>query len=325
MTDYSRLRTENTAVRFSGARIEVNLVPQPSYCVGLLLLLFSSPVVARDIFVDNATGDDAANGRAAEQSTLGGPVRTIARALELLTNGDRLTLADNDEPYCEPICLSGPRHRGTQRHPLVIDGGGAVLDGTVMAQYGAWRHVRGDVFAMRPQRLTYQRLFRDGKPLKRAALVSWNGRGPQLEPLEWTLAQGHIYLRVEEDHLPNDYSLRHTGLQTGISLYNTDYVRIENLIVQGFQQDGINAHDTVRHAEIVDVECRANGRSGISVGGASRVRIELATCYDNGQSQLRVEGVAKVELENCDLDEQSTMPLDIQGGAVTIDGAVYVQ
>lgn len=302
----------------------MNLVRRHIISVGLLFLL-TSPAAANDVFVDNVVGDDAANGRAAEQGPVGGPVRTIARALELVSKGGRITLVDTDEPYREPICLSGPRHRGTERRPMVIDGGGAILDGTVVAEYGAWEHYRGDLFAMRPRRLAYQQLFRDGQPLKRAKMASWSTETPDLQPLEWTLLRGRVYFRVEPDQLPNDYALRHASLQTGVSLYNTEHVRVENLIVQGFQQDGVNAHDTVHNCQIVEVECRANGRSGISVGGASRVRVERSSCYDNGRSQLRVEGYARVDVEDCDLDDESDAPLDIQGGTVTIDGVVYVR
>jgi hypothetical protein len=128
---------------------------------------------------------------------------------------------------------------------------------------------------------------------------------------------------VEDGRLPRDYDLRHAGVQTGVSLYNTEHVRIENLIVQGFHTDGINAADTVRNCVIDRVECRANGRSGISIGGASRVTILQSSCYDNGRAQLRVEGYAKVELEDCDLDEQGATPLEVCGGQVTVDGAPF--
>jgi hypothetical protein len=285
-------------------------------------LLLAWPCAARDIYVNNETGDDLANGRAAQQGSVGGPVRSIARALELLGKSDRLVLAATDEPYREPICLSG-RHRGTARYPLVVDGGGAVLDGTVLADERAWQHHEGEVFAMRPRRLAYQQLFRNGQPLKHVTPVGWTHELPVLEPLEWTLQRGQIFLRVEEAKLPRDYDLRHAGLQTGISLYNTEHVRIENLIVQGFHTDGIRVTDTVRHCVIERVECRANGRSGIAIGGASRVTIRQATSYDNGRSQLRVEAYAHVDLEDSDLDDEGPTALDVVGGRVTVDGAAY--
>ena len=290
----------------------------------MVVLALTSPAQARDVFVNNVSGDDAHSGLWPEFGPRGGPVRTVARALALVTRGGRITLAPTERPYREAICLNGVEHRGSPGRPLVIDGGGAILDGTVRAAPGAWHHHRDEVFAMRPRRLAYQQLFHDGRPLKHVKLASWSPAVPHLEPMEWTLLAGRIYLRVEPDRLPADYSLRHAGLQTGVSLYNTEHVRIERLIVQGFQQDGINVHDTVRHCQIIDVQCRANGRSGISIGGASRVQISEASCYDNGRAQLRVEGYANVDLRQCDLDEESGGGLDVRGGRVTIDGAAYL-
>ena len=58
----------------------------------------------------------------------------------------------------------------------------------------------------------------------------------------------------------------------GITLYEVRNVVIRDLIVQGFQLDGINAHDGVFDALLKKVTCRGNARSGICVGGASRVR-----------------------------------------------------
>lgn len=299
----------------------------------LLLVVVTAPAAARDVFVNNQTGDDRSTGRTPTVGPMGGPVRTIRCALALVTKGGHIVLAKTDTPYCESICLSGVEHRGFAGRPLVIDGNGATLDGTVVAASGAWKHVRDDVYAMRPRRLAYQQLFESGKPLRRVEVASWSAGPPHLEPLQWSLLGGHFYLCVEENRLPQQYELRHAGLSTGISLYNTQHVRIQNIVVQGFHTDGINAADTVRDCQLVDVECRANGRSGISIGGASRVKILRANCYDNGRSQLRTEGYCRVALRDCDLagwnldegDEASEIPaLDVRSGQLTIDGDRYL-
>src|SRR5690606_40787783 len=142
---------------------------------------------------------------------------------------------------------------------FVIVGNGATLDGTILAAPGAWRHVAGSTFAMRPRRLTFQHLFLAGKPLSRSEATAPEA----LRPLEWELAGGHIYFTTEDNRVPESYDLRHCGLQTGITLYNVQNVRIENLVIQGFQQDGVNAHELVSTCELVEIECRANGRSGL--------------------------------------------------------------
>jgi hypothetical protein len=146
----------------------------------------------------------------------------------------------------------------------------------------------------------------------------------QLQPLEWALVGDRIYFRVEEGLVPGMYPLRHAGLQTGITLYNTEHVRIENLIVQGFQQDGINAHELARDCVLSGVEGRGNGRSGFSAGGVSRVMIQNSNFYDNGVVQLRVEGQARVMLDKCEVAESPDAPaFDVLGGELTIDGKEY--
>ena len=127
------------------------------YIAALLALLSAPPLLARDVFVNNTTGDDQANGFAETHNPFGGPMRTIRCGLAALGPGDRLVLANTGAIYHEAIWLSGPRHHGFENRPLVVEGNGAVIDGTVMADDRAWRHYRDDIFAMRPRRLACRR------------------------------------------------------------------------------------------------------------------------------------------------------------------------
>jgi hypothetical protein len=294
--------------------------------VGFAILSTFVPAIARDVFVNNIAGNDRFDGRNAVNEWGSGPVRSLDRALRLVDRGGRIVLANSDEPYREMISLSDVHHRGYPDQPLVISGNGATLDGTVTAAPGAWRYENDHIFSFRPRRLAYQQLFRDGQPLTHVRRASFLGSRIGLQPLEWTLLADRVALRVEDGRLPEQYALRHAGLQTGITLYNTQYVRIEDLIIQGFQQDGINAHELVTGCEFVRVECRANGRSGISVGGVSRVSITDSNCYDNGRTQLRVEGLARVTAERSDFGtEQAYVPrIEIRGlGKAMIDGEEF--
>jgi hypothetical protein len=291
----------------------------------LLFTLTAAPALARDILVDNVAGSDMKSGRRPDAAAGDGPVRTLDRALRLVRRGDRIVLANTGEPYREMISLCDVGQRGYADLPLVIQGNGATLDGTVTAAPGAWKYENDNIFSFRPRRLTYQQLFRDGQPLRRVQSINYAGATLPIEPLEWALLTDRIAFRVEEGKLPEQYALRHAGLQTGITLYNTEYIRIENLVIQGFQQDGINAHELVRQCELVNVECRANGRSGISVGGVSRVNIVNSNCYDNGRAQLRVEGQGSVTASGCEFGKNSTdVPwLELRGGRAVVDGVPY--
>lgn len=275
----------------------------------------------RDLFVNNQTGDDRLSGLKQELREDDGPLATISRALKLAGPGDRINVANTGEPYREQLSVFGCDLHGFENRPLTLSGHGAVLDGSVMSADRAWRHVEGDVFAMNPRRLTYQQLFYNGAPLKRVRTASAHDAGALLQPLEWAFAQNAILLKVEKDRLPQQYGLRHAGLQTGITLYNTRHVVIEDFVIQGFQQDGVNAHELVKDCVLRRVECRANGRSGLSVGGVSRVTAFGSGFYDNGRSQVRVAGLGKLTLDGCELDDaDDAMPYDLQGGELNIDG-----
>ena len=285
----------------------------------LLVIGASCPVHSATYYVNNLLGSDRATGLSAEPQAENGPVRTICAALARAGRADRIELANTGEPYREMIAMTGPHQSGLRGQPFVIDGNGAVLDGTVTAAPGAWKHVEGNVFALRPRRLTYQQLFSSGKPLPRTALYS-KYEFSQLEPAEWALLNGRIYFRTEGNKIPEDYELRHTLLQTGITLYNVRHVRIQDLVIQGFQQDGINAHELVRDCELMDVDCRANGRAGLSVGGVSRVEALRCNFYDNGRVQVRTEGLAELKLFECDVDSSGVPAFDSQGRSLIADG-----
>ena len=57
------------------------------------------------------------------------------------------------------------------------------------------------------------------------------------------------------------------GQRVGVTLYDVRNVVIHNLQIEGFRQDGINAHDNVFDGLLVNVTCTRNGRAGLSTGG----------------------------------------------------------
>ncbi len=238
-------------------------------------------------------GDDRSNGSQLRPTIArGGPVRTLAKALRLAEAGDRIVLAKTSEPYRESVSLTSSKHSGSPLGPLVIEGNGAVLDGSTPVPDDAWRHFDGDVFYFEPAGMGYQQLFLPGGAAIRHPVSSTAARLPALEPLEWCFKDGRIYFRVESGRLPQVYRAACCGLRTGITLYHVQNVLIRNLVVQGFQFDGIAASDGVRGARLKGVTARGNGRSGISAGGASTVEIERCVLDNNGDSQLRNEDYA---------------------------------
>ncbi len=243
------------------------------------------PVRAADIFVNNTLGDDRSDGRRSEPGPLG-PVRTIARALRLAEPGDRIVLADTGQPYRESISLVGSRHSGAGGRPFVLDGNGAVLDGSAAVPPEAWRHFRGEVFCFQPPGTAFQQVLLGALPARRVAADPGAAEPPALDPLQWCLYRGKIYFAVHRGKLPDQYPLRYAHHPVGITLFHVDQVVIQDLVVQHFQLDGINAFNSARRVSLVRVTARGNGRAGVAIGGASLAAIDHCLLGNNGEAQL---------------------------------------
>ena len=280
--------------------------------------LATSPVLARDIYVNNIIGDDRGGGSAAEaRGAAGGPCRSIAKALRIAQPSDWIIVANTGQPYREGITLQGARHSGDDRYPFQIIGNGATLDGTTSLAEALWEFVAGDTFRTRPQRMSYQQLFLDDQPAIRKQPPV--GQPPALAPREWCSLDGWIYFRVEPGKLPQSYNLSCCGEQTGITLYEVHDVTIEDLTIRGFQIDGVNCHDNVRRTDLVRLTAKENGRSGISIGGASRVRIDTCTAAGNGVAQVHIEGFCLVQMLDNMLDATSA-PAVLKVGGKIVEG-----
>lgn len=281
-----------------------------------LLLISAGNLAARDIYVDNVNGGDHRDGSSPEVTgRTGGPCRSVRRALQLARSSDRIILLATGEPYRESITLQAAVHSGSARAPFEVIGNGAILDGTRPVPKDEWEHASGDVFRYRPPRMSYQMLYSGGKPLQRKQAT---GVRPQLEPLEWCLFDRHIYFRVEAGKVAAQYDLAYAHDTVGVTIYEARHVVIRDLTVQGFQLDGVNAHDSVFDATLQGLTCRGNGRSGISIGGASRVNVIECLVGDNGAAQVRTEGFCRAEIRNCELLENTAPALVREGGQVTV-------
>ncbi len=286
-----------------------------------LCVLLCPWAAARDIYVNNLTGDDRYSGsQSVATPAVNGPVRTIARALQLARGGDRIILAANSEPYRESIAITGLRLSGTQRRPLVIEGNGAVLDGSLPVPPEAWEHYRHAIFRFRPTRKAYQQLFLDGKPPVRVPAPLPGRILEELDALQWCLHEGWLYFCVEEDKLPADYNLSCAVLQTGITLYQVQNVAIIDLTVQGFQQDGISVFNSATGVYLGGITARGNGRSGITVGGASSALIEECLVGNNGKAQLLTLPHSQTQVNKTWLLGNTAPGWVDQGGRVYFDG-----
>lgn len=290
------------------------------FAAGVFLAVVCSTASARDLYVDNAAGDDRNNALERTSSLEGGPARTIQRALQLAEPGDLVHLIPNDEPYRETVSLSGGNNSGFTVRPFTIVGHGAVLDGSRLVPGRDWESMRTDLYRFRLPRGGYHRLFLDGKPAVRVPIDASLGQLPQLKPLEWYSHSGYVYFRTEKDKLPREYALSYAALPVGISLYQVKNVTVLDLTVQGFQTDGVNAHDSVKNARLAGLILRGNGRAGLAVGGSSTVEADGCLFGDNGESQVHLGGYGTLSLQLCDLLETSAPKIARRGGRLYLDG-----
>ena len=319
---------------------------QQTLTICTCVMLAAATVSARDIYVDNVGGNDLHLGVAPVASNVGGgPVRTIDRALRLAKSGDRIVLADSGEPYRTGITLQGARHSGSARRPFILVGGGATLDGSVPVHPEAWEHVEGDTFRFKPQRSSHHQLFLNNRPLTRVPVDNNVLSLPKLKTMQWCLFERHVYVNlappspkdpagsefIPEDileqaatrgwrYVPQQYDFSHTHHTVGITLFDVRNVIISDLTVQGFQLDGINAHDKAFNAQIIGVVSRGNGRSGMTIAGSSRVRVSESLLGNNGESQVRVEGFSVAEIERSEILAFTAPSVLRDGGEVSIDG-----
>ena len=290
--------------------------------VALLALSLAANAHARDIFVDNVAGDDRYRGFRPITIGTDGAVRTIARALQLAMPRDRIVLANTGQPYRESISLVGGDHSGVPHEWFLLDGNGATLDGTAPVPPSAWEYAGvKDVFRFQPPRMAHQQLYLDGRPLVRVAATPADEALPSLAPLEWCLWRGHVYFRIEAGKWIDDYPLWHTLLPVGITLYHVRNAAVTNLVVQGFQLDGINAHD-VDGCTLHTITSRGNGRSGIAVTASSRVTIDQCLLGDNGEAQLLAEGHSRTAVQQSELLENTAPAIVRRGGVVTVEPPV---
>ncbi|MDZ7617856.1 MAG: right-handed parallel beta-helix repeat-containing protein, partial [Patescibacteria group bacterium] len=214
----------------------------------------------------------------------------------------------------------GSRHSGYPDGPFTIVGNGATLDGSEPVPPEDWQHYQGAVFRFAPPRKEKAQLFLDGRPAPRVALEVHADHPPAMEPTQWCFLNGWIYFCVARDKIPDDYVLTYAHLPVGVTMYQVQRVAILDLTVQGFQLDGISAHNSARDVYLGGLTCRGNGRAGIVVGGASEVTLEGCLLGNNGEAQLLTLPYSFTRIRNCDLLGNTAPAWVDQGGDVLIDG-----
>ena len=280
---------------------------------------------AKDIYVNNATGHDRNLGESGDTvDELAGPVRTIARAIDLSRSGDCIILAPTDTPYRETLCFFGKNQSGDEFNAFIIEGNGAILDGSEMLPIEAWSHAFENTFRFKPTRFTHFQLFEGGRPMERIAVESGVRTPPRLNEMEWCICNGFLYVCLENFKRPQDYRFTYSEKMTGITIMQTNNVRINDLVVQGFQVDGISIVNNTKNVILDNVIVRGNGRNGLTIGASSTASVGYSLFGDNNTAQIDMADRSELLLFLCELKGleysiNTPNPLQIVGSVAIIN------
>jgi hypothetical protein len=274
-------------------------------------LIWPAPAAAATIYVDALHGDDANDARSERPSSPGnGPVRTIARALERAGYGDTISLANHGIPYYEPISLTGRRHSGFLSIPFVLEGNGAIVDGSSPVPPRAWKRADGDLWKMTPRRKGHYVLLVGDEPLPEFRVPGAAAQLPAIPVGQWAAWRGSIYYHLPRYEEPSYLPLRLARWGVGLTLYDVRNVVVRNVTFRHFRLDGVNAHDRCRNVVLEDVRCVGNGRAGVAAAGTSDVTLRSCQVMGNLRHSVliteRAAAILDPEVPN-ELDEPPTL------------------
>ena len=256
-------------------------------------LLASISLVARDIHVDPAIGNDSANGLAATVSGANAPVKTIARGLKLAEPGDTVHLAT--AIYKESAVFHN--RAGEPGRPIVLDGHGATLDGSEPLNPADWAEVSPGLYRndrlLRTDDAILGRWFFlfDGKMNH----MSRTSKGPsqplrkpeELAPGEWTFVKegnapkgskatpGAFYIRIDPRKKLADHRISAPLRSSGVALSGRcEHLLVRNLTCTHVYNDGFNIHGWSRDAVFENIRAIECGDDGFSAHGECEVRVD---------------------------------------------------
>jgi hypothetical protein len=260
---------------------------------------------AGTIYVNNRLGSDAYNGIREEAITeQTGPVKTIGRALKLAGRSDVISLANTGVPYYESISLVGSKHSGPAMQPFTILGNGATLSGAMAVPETAWQQVGRDLWRLKPYRKGHYQLILNGKAvpeLKRTADTTWT-EVPVLPVGSWCAFRGAVYYQAERLVEPEEMRFGLARHSCGITFYGVNNVVVDNLTVQHFRIDGVQANDHARDVVLQRVVLIENGRAGLTVAGTSLVAILQSRIERNREHSILLKEAAALLVHETQLD-----------------------
>ena len=220
------------------------------------LLFLSLSLSATTYYVNNQTGSDANDGLSAEK-----PFQTISKSMMVLQAGDTLVMAPG-KIYYESMVM---RQSGTPAKPITIEANGAVLSGRAPIPKDNWKSM-GDGLWLNANHLQFgalrSRVFNEkGEMIS----VHISTKPQDLKPGEAVWNKDGIYLKLEDGQKPQDLTLFGTYRQSGVAFQDHSYITVNNITVENYSNDGVNAHGYCRGLIFRNLVSRWNGDDGFSV------------------------------------------------------------
>lgn len=256
-------------------------------------VFLAAEVAALEFFVNPTIGDDQANGLAAQRQGAAGPLKTVARAVQMAQAGDTIHL-DPSTVYHEEVIFCNKA--GSFEQPITLDGHGAAISAETAVPPSEWEKVGEDLYR-NPRLLNSKEVRIRGnmvlvKDLLQRFFFVWNGvqnrmgrssKGDQplskpadLRPGEWTYVMGEeaFYLRLAPGRNIAEERIEFPSFCNGV---HTDgecaNIVIRNLNVRRVLNDGFNLHGKTRNLRVENCRASECGDDGLSAHGDCEITV----------------------------------------------------
>ncbi|MCB1231263.1 MAG: right-handed parallel beta-helix repeat-containing protein [Verrucomicrobiae bacterium] len=237
-------------------------------------------IFATDLYVDPKTGNDAADGDAAA------PLESIAMAIKRAIAGDTIYLVHHGERWTDLPTFHSKS--GEPGKPIVLDGQGAVLDGSEPLDPAQWTDLGDGLFSSdtllgdagraiidRFYFLIDGRMNRMGRSLK-GPKEPWKAPA-DLVPGEWCWVEetNTFYLRIEAGQALAEAKIALPRKTNGVAISgDCSHLVIRNVTATHVQNDGFNIHGKTRDVRFENVKAIECGDDGISAHGDCWIEID---------------------------------------------------
>ncbi|MFO0946851.1 MAG: right-handed parallel beta-helix repeat-containing protein [Planctomycetota bacterium] len=290
-------------------------------CVGLSFWA-TVPAFGIDLFVNNRVGNDRYAGTSPTlDAGLDGPFRTLDGAWQQVKPGDRIILMPTDSPYRVDAVLSGVRVQGRPNFPIILEGNGVELVGTIPIAPEDWRYFRRGAYVLEGPFQGQRPIMIGGRPAQKVESSPW-GNLPELSPGQYLYWRGTTVFQADPMKSISDYPLEQNQLRFGLLLERVSHITVRNLRVRGYSHDGVQVRGPAKGIVFERCLFADNGRAGVSL--YNNAEVQFTGCFIEGNvragvlndnfSQLKLESTA-VQATPTDVVTDDTSRLTITGTA----------